>query len=72
MQTTLIQDISLKDFLSNTNAEAEPTTHLAAKITDHNKGPTNKFKKFIVTSGTETNGNICLSYTQPRRGTLIL
>ena len=58
METTLIQNISVKDFLSNIKAEAELTTYLAAKTTDHNKGTTNILKKFIVTSGTETNGNI--------------
>ena len=50
--TTLIQDISLKDFLSNIKTNAELTAYLAAKTTDHSKGPTNKLKKFIVTSGT--------------------
>ena len=50
--TTLIQDISLKDFLSTINTNAELTAYLAAKTTDHSKGPTNKLKKFIVTSGT--------------------
>ena len=58
--TTLIQNISLKDFLSNIKTKAELTTYLAAKTTDHSKGPTNKLKKFIVTSGTETKGNICV------------
>ena len=50
--TTLIQDISLKDFLSNIKTNAELTAYLAAKTADHSKGPTNKLKKFIVTSGT--------------------
>ncbi len=72
MKTTLIQNISMKDFLSNIKAEAELTTHQAAKTIVHNNGPTNKFQKFIVTSGTETNGNTCVSYTQSIRGTLIL
>ncbi len=52
METTLIQNISMKDFLSNIKAEAElTTTHLAAKTTDHNEDPTNQFQKFIVISG---------------------
>ena len=59
METTLIQNISMKDFLSNIKAEAELTSHQAAKTINHNDGPTNTFKKFIVTSGTETNGNTC-------------
>ena len=71
METTLIQNIYLKDFLSNIKAEAELTTHLAVKTTDHKKGLTKKFQKFIVTSGRETNGNTCVSYTQSRRGNLI-
>ena len=37
METTLIQNISLKDFLSNIKAEAELTIYLAAMTTDHNK-----------------------------------
>ena len=49
--TTLIQNISLKDFLSNIKTTAELTAYLAAKTTDHSKGPTNKLKKCIVTSG---------------------
>ena len=61
--TTLIQNISLKDFLSNIKTEAELTTYLAAKTTDHNKGTTNKLKKFVVISGTETNGNTCVPST---------
>ena len=67
METTLIQNISVKDFLSNIKAEGGLTTYLAAKTTDHNKGTTNKLKKFIVTSGTETNGNIWAWYTQSRK-----
>ena len=43
--TTVIQNIYLKDFLSNIKTNAELTTYLAAKITDHSKGPTNKLKK---------------------------
>ena len=52
MEITLIQNISLKDFLSNIKANADLTTHLAAMTIDHNKGPTNTLKKVIVTSGT--------------------
>ena len=63
METILLQNISLKDFLSNIKAEAELTTHLAAKTTDHNKGPTNKLKKSIVTSGTVKNGKTCVPST---------
>ena len=68
METTLIQNISLKDFRSNIKAEEELTTHLAAKTTDHNKGPRNKLNTSIVTSGTETNGNTCVPSTHPRSG----
>ena len=75
--TTLIQNISLKDFLSNIKTKAELTTHLAAKTTDHSKGPTNKLKKFIVTSGTEPKGNICVpsslvTHSQEEADTLLL
>ena len=44
METTLIQNISMKDFLSNIKAEAELTTHQAAKTIGHNNGRTNTFK----------------------------
>ena len=50
--TTLIQNVSLKDSLSNIKTKAQLTTYLAAKTTDHSKGPTNKLKKFIVIPGT--------------------
>ena len=63
METTLIQNISLRDFLSNIKEEAELTTHLAAKTIDHNKGPKNKLKKSIVISGTVNNGNTCVPST---------
>ena len=49
--TTLLKNIFLKDFLSYIKTKAELTAYLAAKTTDHSKGPTNKLKKFIVTSG---------------------
>ena len=74
---TLIQNISLKDFLSNIKTKAELTTYLAAQTTDHSKGPTNKLKKFIVTSGTETKGNTCVpstlvTHSQEEADTLML
>jgi hypothetical protein len=50
--TTLIHNISLKDFLSNIKTKAELRTYLAAKSTDHSKSPRNQLKKFMVTSGT--------------------
>ncbi len=45
--------------------------------TYHSKGPTNKLKKFIVTSGTETKGNICVpstlvTHSQEEADTLML
>ena len=48
----LTHNISLNDFLSNIKTKVELTTYLAAKTTDHSRGPTNKLTKFIVTSGT--------------------
>ena len=69
METTIIQNISLKDFLSSFKAEQKYiTTYLVAKTTDHNKGTTNKLKTFIVTSGTETNGNTCVPSTLGTHG----
>ena len=75
--TTLMQNISLNDFLSNIKTKAELTAYLAAKTTDHSKGRTNKLKKFIVTSGTETKGNICVpsslvTHSQEEADTLLL
>ena len=61
--TTLIQNISLKDFRSNIETKAELTTYLAAMTADHSKGPTNKLKKFIVTSRTDIKGNTCVPST---------
>ena len=46
-------------------------TYLAAKTTDHNKGTTNKLKKSIVTSVTETNGSTCVPSSQEEADTLI-
>ena len=68
METTLIQNISLKDFLSNMEAEAELTIYPAATITHHNKCPTNKLKQYIVTSGTETNDTTCVPPTLDTHG----
>ena len=75
--TTLIQNISLKDFLSNIKTKAELTAYLAAKTTDHSKGPTNKLEKCIVTSGTETKGITCVpsnlvTHSQEESDTLLL
>ncbi len=77
METTLIQNISMKYFLSNIKAEADLTTHRAAKSIDHNNGATNTFKNFVVTSGTETNGNTCVpstfdTHSQEEADTLIM
>ena len=67
--TTLIQNISRTDFLSNIKTKAELTTYLAAKSTDHIRGPTNKLKKLI---GDRNKGQHLCSihpgYTQSRRG----
>ena len=75
--TTLIQNIFQKDLISNIKTKAELTAYLAAKTTDHSKGPTNKLKKFIVTSGTETKGNTCVpstlvTHSQEEADTLLL
>ena len=61
--TTLIQNISLKDFLSYIKTMAKLTTYLAAKSTDHSKSQINQLKKFMVTSGTETTGNTSIPAT---------
>ena len=66
-----------KDFLSNIKTNAELATYLAAKTSDHSKGPTNKLKKCIVTSGTKTKGNICVpsslvTHSQEEAHTLLL
>ena len=75
--TTLIQNIYLKDFLSNIKTKAELTTYLAAKSTDHSKSQINQMKKVMVTSGTETTGNtsipaILLTHSHEEADTLHL
>lgn len=61
--TTLIQNISLKDFLSDIRTKAE--------LTD------NRLKKLMVTSGTQTNGNVVipdslLTHSQEEADTLLI
>ena len=50
--TTLIHNISLKDFLADIRTEAELTEYLADKIERHSRSSNNRLKKIMVTSGT--------------------
>jgi len=54
--TTLIQNISLKDFLSDIHTKEELTEYLADKVVRHNRSSNNRLKKFMVTSGTQMRG----------------
>ena len=55
--STLIQKIPLKDFLSNVKTKAELTEYLAVKCLAYSEAHPNKLKKFMVTAGTKTTGN---------------
>jgi hypothetical protein len=75
--STLIQNISLKVFLSNIKTKAELTDYLADKMLDHSRSPNNRLKNFIVTSGTQSKGNIVvpntlLTHSQEEADTLLL
>jgi len=56
--TTLIQNISLKDFLSHIRTKAELKEYLADKVVRHSKSSNNRLKKFMVTSRTHSKGNV--------------
>ena len=49
---SLIQNISLKDFLSYIRTKAELTEYIAEKVVCHSKSSNNRLKKIMVTSGT--------------------
>ena len=55
---TLIQNTSLKDFLSDIRTKGELTEYLAEKVLHHRKSSNNRLKKLMVTSGTQTKGNV--------------
>ena len=54
----LIKNISLKDFLSGTRTKDELTEYLAKKIVCNSRGPSNRLKRCMVTSGTTTSENL--------------
>lgn len=75
--TTLIQNISLKDFLSDIRTKAELTQYLANKALKHSLSLNNALKRFMVTSGTETRGNVDIpdslgTHTQEEADTLLI
>ena len=74
---TLIQNISLKDFLSDIRTKGELTEYLADKVLHHSKSSNNRLKKLMVTSGTQTKGNVdipcsLLTHSQEEADTLLL
>lgn len=74
---TLIQNISLKDFLSDIRTKGELTEYLADKVVCHSKSSYNRMKKLMVTSGTQTNGNVdipdsLLTHSQEEADTLLV
>ena len=56
--TTLIQNISLKDFLSDVRTKAELTEYLADNVVCHSRSSNNRLKKFMVNSRTHSKGNV--------------
>ena len=48
--STVIQNITLTNFLSNIKTKAELTEYLAMKCLAYSKSPVSKMKKFLVTS----------------------
>ena len=75
--TTLIQNISMKDFLSDIRTKAELTEYLADKVVRHSRSSNNRLKKFMVTSGTQTKGNVdipdsLLTHSQEEADTLLI
>ena len=75
--STVIQNITLTNFLSNIKTKAELTEYLAMKCLAYSKSPVSKMKKFLVTSGTETTGNtsipdILLTHSQEEADTLLI
>ena len=74
---TLIQYISLKDFLSDIRTKGELTEYLADKVVCHSKSSNNRLKKLMVTSGTQTKGNVdipdsLLTHSQEEADTLLV
>ena len=75
--TTLIQNISLKDFFSDIRTKAELTEYLADKVVRHSSSSKNRLKKYMVTSGTQTKGNVdipdsLLTHSQEEADTLLI
>ena len=58
MDGSLIHNISWKGFLSDIKTKSELMEYLAAKCLDYSNSSSNRLKKFIVTSRTESHGNI--------------
>jgi len=76
-KTTLIHNISLKDFLSDIRTKAELAEYLADKVVRHSRSPNNRLKKYMVTSGTQTKGNVdipdsLLTHSQEEADTLLI
>jgi len=82
---TLIQNISLKNFLlyiapvcqTDIQTRAELTEYLADKVVCHNESSNNRLKEFMVTSGTQTKGNVdipdsLLTHSQEEADTLLM
>ena len=75
--TTLIRNISMKVFLSDIQTKAELTEYLADKVVRYSRSSNNRLKKFIVTSGTQTKGNVdipdsLLTHSQEEADTLLI
>ena len=57
-ENTLIQNVSMKELRSDIKTKAELVDFLAAVTLDHSTSQDNKLKKFMVTFGVKTKGNV--------------
>ena len=66
----------MKEFLSNIKTKAELTEYSAERAIEHSTSTNNRLKKFIVTFGTESKGNVdvprtLVSHCQEEADTLL-
>ena len=57
---TFIQNISLRDFLSDIRTNGELTEYLADKIVIHSKNSNNSFKRLMATSRAHTKNEMLI------------
>ena len=74
---TLIKNIPIKDFLSDSRTKKELTDYLAQKVISHSKSKANLLRRCLVTSGTKTEGNFAvpkslLTHSQEEADTIMI